>query len=89
MYSLMDPIRSIVPLIRHKPDPAHGFPTRREALSAELNPRQLYLDGLTKWPAKGKAVEHAQQNVKAAVAPAVSGRARAGIYKGIFIPSFG
>jgi hypothetical protein len=36
-------------------------------LSAQnSNARQNYLDRLTKWPGKGKAVEHAQQNVKMA-----------------------
>ncbi|HJS60301.1 MAG TPA: hypothetical protein VJ800_00995, partial [Pseudolabrys sp.] len=34
----------------------------------KLNPRQTYFDRLTKWPGKGKAVEHAQQNVKTAMA---------------------
>jgi hypothetical protein len=45
-------------------------------LSFKLNPRQTYLDCLTKWPGKGKAVEHAQQNVKvAAAAGGMSGSA--------------
>ena len=53
------------PLIRHKPDPALGFPHQApRPFSLKLNPRQTYFDRLTKWPGKGKAVEHAQQNVK-------------------------
>ena len=58
------------PLIRQQPDPACGFPTgRASASSLKLNPRQIYLDRLTKWPGKGKAVEHAQQNVNVARLP--------------------
>ena len=38
----------------------------RSVSSLKPNPRQIYLDRLTKWPGKGKAVEHAQQNVNVA-----------------------
>jgi hypothetical protein len=42
-------------------------------LSAQkLNPRQTYLDRFTKWPGKGKAVEHAQQNVNVTASWTVS-----------------
>src|SRR6478672_12890299 len=55
------------PLIRHKPDPALGFPDQApRPFSLKTQPRQTYLDRLTKWPGKGKAVEHAHQNVKTA-----------------------
>src|SRR4029079_6343378 len=50
--------------------PALGFPDRApSAFNLKLNPRQTYLDRLTKWPGKSKAVEHAQQNVKTGCAP--------------------
>src|ERR1044072_3006412 len=53
------------PLIRHNRTPRLVSPTERRVPSnLKLNPRQTYLDRLTKWPGKGKAVEHAQQNVK-------------------------
>jgi hypothetical protein len=52
-------------------------PTRRHfSFNLKLNPRQTYFDHLTKWPGKGKAVEHAQQNVKTAVAAGTARPAR-------------
>jgi hypothetical protein len=56
-------------------------------LSLKLNPRQTYLDRLTKWPAKGKAVEHAQQNVKTAVTVARPTGSAIG-RTGIWLPEF-
>src|SRR5471032_534118 len=64
IYRPMDPIRGVVPQF--------GMPTGRPAKApdAKLNQRKptpirVYLDPATKWPGEGKAVEHAQQIVKA------------------------
>ena len=71
IYRLIDPIRRVVPqspaCTAHRPAAAPGAKRNQP----NPNPRQVYLDPSTKWPRKGKAVEHAQQKVK------IGGRIRA------------
>src|SRR5450631_4029603 len=68
IYRLIDPIRRVVPQVPTCPAirPAPAPDAKRN--QPNPNPRQVYLDPSTKWPCKGKAVEHAQQKVKTAAA---------------------
>ena len=62
IYRLIDPIRDVVPQYRNAP-PQRARSPRPDAHGASKpnpNPHQVYLDPSTKWPTKGKALEHAQ-----------------------------
>ena len=63
IYRLIDPIRSVVPQFG-KPQSRARRPHRALGPASLTQPPQVYLDRSTKWPRKGKAVEHAQQKVK-------------------------
>src|SRR5690242_8337541 len=66
MYWVIDPIRGIVPRSGTDRTPRAASPPDAKQFELKSQPRQLYPDRSTKWPGKGKAVEHAQQNVNAA-----------------------